>query len=243
MKINGVDSHFIGAWLTSERFYLKSPFYMACEDHSWYDFWIGFDAVVPLHEAADFPLVSFEKSRSDCFDYLSGACEILGRNMPKWSPDKGKQSQILAQLGPPPVNAYTIYVISTRCSDTQVEKVVYIGKTNSKSHRFRGGHAAISKLHAPEFEGMQKAIYFGCLIGINHDGNYVPIDWVDADAGRDQILSDVEAQLIFHLKPRLNTVGKDKCGANQRVPLHVQNLKSSLLDAQSFDEEFRLHED
>ena len=235
-----LSSHFIGAWLRSKRFFLKSPLYMACEDHVWQDFWVGLDSSVMLHEAAEFPLIPFEKARTDCFTYLENACGILGKGKPGWSPSKEASAEVTERLGSPPFNAYTIYLITTSTQENNDETVVYVGKTNSQSHRFRGGHAAISKLHAPEYEGMQKRVYFGCLIGINDDDNYVPIDWLVEENGRDKVLANIEHQLIFNLQPALNSEGKGKCLAEVRVPVHVQNLTDSGLRDFHFDEDQRI---
>lgn len=230
-----INSHSISAWLSDRSFYLKSPLYMACEDHTWEHFWISFDASMGLHEAANFPLTSFEKSREACFSYLGNACKLLGRNIPQWSPDEEGRRRIFEALGTPPLNAYTIYMMTISDPGSYGERIVYIGKTNSKSHRFRGGHAAISRLHAPEYDGKSKKIYFGCIVGFNDDENIIPIDWVSPEAGRDQILSDIELQLIYHLQPELNEYGKEKCKASERKSIHVQNFCTKVLDGAIFD--------
>lgn len=235
MKRATVQSHSISAWLSGRRFYLKSPLYMSCEDHVWEHFWVSFDVSVGLHEAANFPLLPFEKATDECYSYLAKACKILKRNNPKWSPDDVARRVILDQLGPPPLNAYTIYMLTVSDLKSDSERVVYIGKTNSNSNRFRGGHAAISKLHAPEYAHLTKSIYFGCIVAMNDDENYIPIDWLSPNLGRDEILSDIEYQLIYHLQPELNEQGKLTYSAKNRVPLTIENHHSNFLDATSFD--------
>lgn len=235
MSYQLISSHSIGAWLSDRLYYLKSPLYMACEDHVWEHFWISFDTSMGLHEAANFPLMSFEASQEACFSYLSRACKLLGRSIPQWSPYEEDRRRILKELGPPPLNAYTVYMMSVSDPRSNDEKIVYIGKTNSKSHRFRGGHAAISKLHDQKYDGLRKKIYFGCIVGFNDDEDYVPVDWISPEAGRDQILSDIEWQLIYHFQPELNENGKAYCNAKERNSIYIQNFCSKLLDAESID--------
>ncbi|MFN3262297.1 MAG: hypothetical protein ACE37J_17265 [Pikeienuella sp.] len=235
MTFKLINSHSIGAWLSERPFYLKSPLYMACEDHTWEHFWVSFDASMGLHKATDFPLTSFESSRQACFSYLRSACQLLGRNIPQWSPDHEGRRRILKELGPPPLNAYTIYMMTVSDLKTNDERIVYIGKTNSNSHRFRGGHAAISKLHSPEYDGMCKKIYFGCIVGFNDDEDHIPIDWLLPATGRDTTLSDIELQLIWHVQPELNDYGRKECKARERISIHIQNFCSKVLDGVIFD--------
>ena len=230
-----IRSHSISAWLSDGKFYLKSPLYMACEDHVWEHFWVSFDDTAELHEASDFPLIPFDAARTACFSYLSEACKLLDRSNPQWTPDDRERRKIVETLGPPPLNSYTIYMMTVSNADGSEERVVYIGKTNSESHRFRGGHAAISKLHAPNYQGLRKKIYFGCIVGFDDDCNYIPIDWIQPEMGRDGILSDIEYQLIYCTQPELNDTGKETCRAKNRVSLYVQNFCSRVLDGASID--------
>jgi len=230
-----IRSHLISAWLSGEKFFLKSPLYMACEDHVWENFWVSFDASAELHEASNFPLIPFDAARTTCFSYLSEACKLLDRRNPQWTPDDRERKKIVETLGPPPLNSYTIYMMTVSKTDGSEERVVYIGKTNSESHRFRGGHSAISKLHAPNYRGLKKKIYFGCIVGFNDDFNYIPIDWIQPEMGRDGILSDIEYQLIYSIQPELNDTGKTTCRAKNRVSLHVQNFCSQVLDGAFID--------
>ena len=47
------------------------------------------------------------------------------------------------------------------------EKLVYIGKTDSKSSRFSNGHLVALKLHNPRYQKYYKRVYFGTIMFLN----------------------------------------------------------------------------
>lgn len=58
---------------------------------------------------------------------------------------------MLAAFGEPPGPAWPLYFFTV--GDLAAERIVYIGKTNAKTHRFYTGHSAITSLHRPEYKG------------------------------------------------------------------------------------------
>jgi len=231
-----IRSHFISAWLSGGKFYMKSQLYVECEDYDIKSLWLNFDSCAGLHEAADFPLIPFDDSRKECWEYINKACEIVGRppGRPGWALNTEDAQKVYSAIGEPPFASYSIYMITVSGSGREEETPVYVGQTNSINHRFRGGHAAISKLHAPKYDGKEKRIYFGCVSAVNDDDNTFPVEWINPPESRDKLLSSVEYQLIYDLQPELNTTGKDKYLVPIPTPIVVQNMVGKILDAQSF---------
>lgn len=234
-----IRSHFISAWLSGGLYYLKSRQYVDAEAYNVKSVWLNFDQCVGLHEAADFPLIPFDKSREACWDYIEEACKIVQR--PAGRPGRAladdEAEKVLAQLGPPPFASYSIYMMTVLDKGGGEERPIYLGQTNSKSHRFSGGHAAISKLHAPEYDNTVKRVYFGCVSAVNDDDNTFPVEWINPLDVRGSILSSVEYQLIYDLKPELNTAGKGKCLVQNPLSIVIQNTAGRLLDGHSFGPE------
>jgi hypothetical protein len=233
---NSIRSHHIRAWLFGDKYYLKSRLYIENEGYLIDSLWLNFDQCIGLHQAADFPLVPFDKSREQCWAYLDAACSIIGRQegRPGRALSEDIAQKVIEALGPPPFASYSIYMITIEPPGGP-ERAVYIGQTNAESHRFKSGHTAISKLHAPNYDGYKKRIYFGCVSARNDDGNTFPVEWMPEEYGREEILSSVEYEMIFSLKPVLNNKGKNTYLVTRPLPITVQNLAGpQFLDAQCF---------
>ena len=107
------------------------------------------------------------------------------------------------------------------------EKLVYIGKTDSKKSRFSNGHLAALKLHNPIYNGYNKRVYFGTVMFLSDDKEYVPLEFISPYSRAERYLSEMEAYLIERLNPELN---------KKKEPLHLlENLSSVLI--QNFSEE------
>ena len=65
---------------------------------------------------------------------------------------------MLQEIGEPPFGCYNIYFITIY--NEHEEKLVYIGKTDSKKSRFSNGHLAALKLHNPIYNGYNKRVYW-----------------------------------------------------------------------------------
>lgn len=226
----------ISAWLSGGTYYLKSSWYVDQEGYSIKSLWLNFDKCIGLHEAVDFPLIPFDKSRRACWHYISRACRVVGRDegRPGWALNATDAAKVTAALGPPPFSRYSIYMITISNPENKEEVPVYFGQTNSKNHCFKGGHRAISKLHAPQYEGKLKRIYFGCVSAVNDDDHIFPVEWINPLGLRKVLLSSVEYQLIYDLQSELNDKGKDKCFVVKSMPIVIQNMARTLLDGQSF---------
>ena len=227
-------SFFVSAWLGGGKYYLKSGAYILLEVYRIKYLWLNLDHSCGLHEAADLALVPFDKSRDACFKYIDSACDLLGRPRPGWALTADDAKKVTSALGDPPFASYSIYIMTVSDPDGTNERAVYVGQTNAQSQRFRGGHAAISKLHNPIYDGLKKRIHFGCVSATNNDDNTIPIEWVTPFNIRKEILDSVEYQLIFDLKPPLNNQGVHEYIASRPKRIYVQNPSEKFLDGQSF---------
>lgn len=224
---------------------MKSKQYIDQEAYYLKWLWLNFDVCVGLDEAKKMKLIPFDKSRKDCWEYLDKACELVGRPpaRPGWALDKFDADKILEKLGSPPFASYSIYMMTVTDRVSRDERPVYVGQTNSINHRFSGGHPAISKLHAQKYENTIKKIYFGCVSAVNDDDNTFPVEWINPLDVRDELLSSVEYQLIYDLKPELNTKGVDNYLVTKPIRIAVQNMVGKILDADSFGPPERTDDD
>lgn len=103
------------------------------------------------------------------------------------------------------------------------EEIVYIGKTNARTHRFSSGHRAITTLHSPEYRGRRTRLYLASVTLYSDEDNYVPLEWLHPKLLRDSIWSDLEAQLIFHFRPKLNTALKKSDRSKRPVFIAFHN--------------------
>jgi hypothetical protein len=228
-------SHFITAWLTGSL-YLKSEQYIDSEPYDIKSIWLNIDGCYSLDQAAEVKLVPFEQSRKSCFDYLHRACDLIGRERgrPNRINPETDGRKILDILGDPPFGSYSIYLITVSQQDGEQERVVYVGKTNATTNRFRAGHAAFSKLHGPKYEGLKKRIYFACVSAVNDDDHTFPAEWINPAEDREKILSSVEYQLIYELQTELNDRGLTRCLAEYPRYIVTQNTVGEILDATTF---------
>lgn len=123
--------------------------------------------------------------------------------------------------GEAPLGCYPIYLITV--GDGENERLVYIGKTSSKSSRFSSGHSAITKLHHPKYDGLSKRVYLCCVVFLNNR-NTIPIEWVKPYTFAENLLSKFEANLIFWNKPELNTKHMKREPLFEYGQVHAQNV-------------------
>ncbi|MEC2401673.1 hypothetical protein ABES35_02850 [Bacillus subtilis] len=194
-----------------------------------YGLFLGIDIVIPLHKVLDLPAQDLENSWQNTQNYINSALEILQEEYNEDIEDinstidvDGEQiREIKYQLGDPPVHCYPIYIITT--GKGKNEKVVYIGKTSSKNHRFAGGHLAALKLNDPKYDGLEKNIYFGCLNFLDSEKESVPLEWIRPYDHAKELLTSVEACLIYHFKPELNSEHIENNHSKIPVSLIIEN--------------------
>lgn len=182
---------------------------------------LSLDVVVPVHESVDLEAESLADSWSKVHEYVKASLAIIKAEKPMWL-DHEEVEMIKGQLGEPPPLCYPIYLITVDNDDA--EHLVYIGKTSSNSGRFRGGHAALTKLHHPMYDGLIKRVYLGAIVLLANDKSYQPLEWVKPLDKTKELLASIEAQLIFNFKPQLNTHHMSSYNTTWPVSLHIQNF-------------------
>ena len=184
---------------------------------------LSIDISYPIHETTNLESESLSTSLEQVHGYVENSLSIIDSDEPVWL-DREEVEMIKSELGEPPNLCYPIYIISV--GDKKNEKVVYIGKTSSSNSRFKNGHAAITKLHHPKYNGLNKTLYL-CGIVLLTDppqSNYLPLEWVKPLSKAESLLLDIEAQLIFDFQPELNTINKKKCEHDNQTIFHIQNF-------------------
>lgn len=193
-----------------------------------YGSFLSLDEVILVHKSANIESESLSTSWDNVHSYVRKALRIIGTTRPGWL-DSEEANLILTKLGDPPPLCYPIYLISV--AKGRSERIVYIGKTSSKKSRFNGGHLALTKLHHPKYDGMRKRLYFGAIVLLANNKDYLPLEWVKPSKDALGILKSMEAQLIYHFKPELNTHHVKHNNADWITSIHIQNFarKTSFL--------------
>ena len=198
---------------------------------------IALDRVVFVHEVADLKAQSLAAAWHAAHAYVAEACEIVGA--PNAAPllDSEEIEMIRDRLGPPPAHCYPLYFISVSDQTTGLERLVYIGKTSSSKNRFSGGHAALTKLHHPDYDGLEKRLYTGAIQLVDKQAYTLPLEAIRPLKDAEQLLRSVEAQLIFQLRPELNIQARNRNLSRLPLDFHIQNFVSDfLIDRMIFKE-------
>ncbi|PGO61146.1 hypothetical protein [Priestia megaterium] len=196
---------------------------------------IGLDVCFPLYKVLEMKAQSLEDTWNEVNQYVANACNIItdeyGEELEIKEDEKLRDvdREIIYEIEsrqktPPPAACYPLYFISV--GDDKDEKIVYIGKTSAKTHRFSGGHMAALKLHAPEYEGLSKHIYFGTVVFFDHKKNYMPLEFIRPLEDAESLLSNLEAGLIYNLKSELNTTYLNKNHARFNMFVNIENHSS-----------------
>ena len=220
------------AWVHGGNFFVKSFFHYEGEVILPETIFVSLDTFFLVHESPQVPLKTLDQSWIDTKEYIVQACALLGRAKAGQPLSPADRSTVLSLLGEPPGPAWPIYVFAV--GEYPDERIVYIGKTNSDTHRFTSGHAAITALHNPKYNGLTKRLYLGTVTIYSDEGNYVPLEWLHPKKLRDSIWSDIEAQLIYHFQPELNSTLKSEDWSKNPVQIAFHNYSGT----KSFDGEY-----
>lgn len=184
---------------------------------------IALDVAIDLHLAHTVITGTLESSWKENQAYIEKACALANTGEENdYDLDSEEKLMILDELGEPPECSYNVYFI-TIYNETE-EKIVYIGKTDSKSGRFSNGHLAALKLHNPKYSSYQKRVYFGTITLLSEKMAYVPLEFVTPYENAKRYLNGAEAFLIAHFYPELN-LRKEKVGIFEEVSqIHIQNF-------------------
>lgn len=126
--------------------------------------------------------------------------------------------------------ATPIYII-TRI-DTGLGEIVYVGKAQSTTNRFSGGHIVLLKLLDPNYKDYDKFISFAVINVKTVSGELVPVEWIEDKALRENLVKHVEQSLIWKFQPEYNTHYKSE---EPRDFVFEMNLSDYDGDHVSFD--------
>lgn len=209
------------AWVYGEGFFMKGFEFYEYDVHVPEQVFVALDTFFEVHEAPQTPLKTLEQSWTDTKLYVLRACQLLGRIRPGRALSNDERTTVLNALGEPPGPAWPLYFFTV--GDLNEERIVYIGKTNAKTHRFYSGHSAITSLHRPEYSGLRTRLYLATVTIYSDEGHYIPLEWVHPNALRNILWSDAEARLIYHFQPELNTDLKAADASKMPTQLTLHN--------------------
>jgi len=184
---------------------------------------IGLDVCCDLYLANTIDTGNLYDSWVENKKYIDRVCEITGTNAEcGYELDSEEKRWVLNELGEPPVCCYNIYFITIH--NDHEERVVYIGKTDSQKSRFANGHLAALKLHNPKYHDYYKRVYFGTIMFISKNKEYVPLEFITPFIVAKKYLSEMEAVLIDRLQPELNVKSEIMGELKNLGIIHIQNF-------------------
>jgi hypothetical protein len=200
-----------------------------------------------VHETLDIGKSVFPKAWTRVRQYLGHVEKALGSRKTKLEP-ADVQKLTDAKLDAPPPWSLPLYFMSICKPGTHDpakeeqskklvaehgefaeiipepdEKLVYVGQ-KAKGDRFRGGHAAITKLTHPKYDGWEKWIYEARVTIQTKNGKRIPLEWVQDKAEANLLLHCVEHQLIYQFKPELNDLGVKKLLGKWQTNIGLANF-------------------
>lgn len=200
---------------------------------------LSLDESIDLYLAHKFDSGNLTESWKKTREYVEESYELIGREYDlnddnfDWTLDNEERYMILDGLGEPPLASYNIYMISIVNPQQNEEKVVYIGKTNSKDSRFANGHLAALKLHNPCYNNYQKKVYFGTLVFITEHRDYLPLEFISSLEEAKDILDKVEKMLISHFQPELNSISLKYNKSPLDTIIIIENFNTGFLHGES----------
>jgi len=182
---------------------------------------LALDVAHSVHESISLQAESLAASWKATHEYVASALRLIKAKRPV-DLDSYEAALIREEIGRPPDLCYPMYLLTVAKGDD--ERLVYIGKTSTDRGRFRGGHAALTKLHHPKYDGYAKRLYLGAIVFLTARKEYQPLEWVKPLERAHELLASVEAQLIYEFKPELNTQHVSRNNARWPLQIHIQNF-------------------
>lgn len=184
---------------------------------------ISLDVATDLHLVNTIDTGNLYDSWHKNKDYIEKACYFTGvSDDNEYDQDNEEKRMILNKLGEPPLCCYNLYFITVY--NAEEEKLVYIGKTDSRKSRFSNGHLAALKLHDPKYNKYCKRVYFGTLMYLSEDGEYIPLEFITPFNVAKKYLSEMEAFLIDWFNPELNKKSESIGNMKYASIVHIQNF-------------------
>lgn len=147
--------------------------------------------------------------------------------------DNEDRFDIISSLGAPPAPAFPIYLISVE--DEEKERLVYVGKNNSKHSRFKDGHKAAIRLHNPRYKSSFIRLYQCRVILFDEYEKCLPLEFLYSLDESKKLLKEIESHMIFQFKPDLNTQGIKNLKNPSRHSFQIVNYseRSSFLNEEN----------
>jgi hypothetical protein len=164
------------------------------------------------HKSGELPAQSFSEKKKAVAGYVKKAKSFLkSESQSDWIMDENSRQALIRKIGHPPESVTPIYFITSESE--ALKTIVYVGKTAALTGRFGGGHLALSKLHDPAYEGTAKRVYMASILARIEESEWINLEMIQPIGRATFYLSEVELNLIYRLKPALNTVGIDTLDA------------------------------
>lgn len=219
----------LSPWLKGNESITPKNFYMDTKPDLEYGAFVGIDEYIDLYKANEFDSGNLQESWENTREYIKNAFSVINEDIEELiendevdiSLDNEEKYMILQELGNPPLCSYNIYIITIY--NDEEERVVYIGKTDSKKSRFANGHLAALKLHNPKYENYKKRVYFGTVMFLNKD-DYIPLEYITPLEYGKTLLNYTESILINYFKPELNTLLVNGGNEVPAIHFHIQNF-------------------
>jgi hypothetical protein len=219
-------------WIHGHNSVTPEVFYGKKEPNLTQGAFVGLDVCIDLHKANSVNTGNLQDSWTENRKYINRALELVNIDLNECGSDLGHEDQYLIQqeLGEPPYSSYNLYFITIykeyinetfECKSLE-EKIVYIGKTDSKYNRFVNGHLAALKLHHPKYQEYKKRIYFGTVTFLTEDKEYLPLEFISPFSKAKKLLSNTEALLIAWFNPELN-VKVENMGNMRNTSIFIEN--------------------
>lgn len=201
------------------------------------NFWLLMRYVAPVHEANMIETIPLSDSFNEHKNYLDKVKKLINQSKMEYGYLSIEDSQYITNtIGQPPNPSLPIYIVTVEEND--VHRIVYIGKTTtSVRQRFSQGHAALSKLLDPKYNGKCKNIFFCELyFGIIQNFELIPIDFAENDNEKRMTVSLIETMLINAYNPELNTMHM-----NPNNPPPVTNIDITIENQTTFNVNIPIH--
>lgn len=210
-------------WIQGNRNLTPKNFYANVRPCIEMGAFVTLDIAVDLHLAHTVDTGNLYDSWHKNKKYIKNACEIVNVDENNsFDLEREDEIWITQALGEPPESCYNLYFV-TVYNETE-EKLVYIGKTDSKKSRFVNGHLVALKLHNPMYNEYCKRVYFGTIMFLSKDKQYIPLEFITLFGGAEKYLNEIEAFLISWFNPELN-VKNEKIGKMKDLAIiHIQNF-------------------
>ena len=210
-------------WIMGNDSVNPKKFYGKLKPQLEYGAFIGLDICCDLHLANTIDAGNLYDSWNKNRKYIEDVCILTGTNEQcGYDLDNEEKRLVLETLGEPPTGCYNIYFI-TIYNDYE-EKLVYIGKTDAKNSRFANGHLVALKLHHPKYKEFDKRVYFGTIMLLSEEQQYIPLEFIFPYEKARNYLDWMEGFLLEKLHPELND-RLEYVGEMEKVStVHIQNF-------------------